>query len=196
MPYKRILPVNSLIVAVLLAQSAVAIPTGGSSSFPFNTTVTFGDGTVSIYGDVYQYTSSEYVYTYQILNESSSIPLSFFSVALPNGADAWGPAVDSDPIAGWVDPIFWTTSGSPPQSVSALFSDTIDTEQLSSILWFVSYDEPTWGLSAIYGTSDQGVPTFSVADVPIPIPDPATLVFLGIGTAAVSSLMRKNKLKE
>ena len=196
MPYKRIVTTNSLIVALLLTQNALSLPPGGTSYLPYSTTVTIGDGTVSIYGDVYQYTSSEYVYTYQILNDSSSIPLSFFSVALPNGADAWGTAVDSDPIAAWVDPVFWTTSGSPPQSVDALFSDTIDTEQLSSILWFVSYDEPTWGLSAIYGTSDQGVPTFAVADVPVPIPDPATLVFLGIGTAAVSSLMRKNKLKE
>jgi len=128
----------SLLMAILFAQNASAIPVGGVLYDSYTATFDTGSGYAIVDSDVYEYASGEYVYTCQIFNQNSTIGFSFFSVGILDGATAWSPSINSDPIQGWVDPVFWTVVGSPVQSVDYLFANTIDTGQRSALLWFVS----------------------------------------------------------
>jgi hypothetical protein len=180
-----------LLVVTQFLQNASAIPVGGSLyGDPCTATFGIGSGSATVNCEVYKYTSGEFIYTYQIFNQDSGIGLSFFSVAILEGASAWSPGVDSDPISGYVEPVpgSWTVVGSPPQSVNCLFADTIDNAEGSALLWFVSDHAPGSGKGTLFGIS-SGIPYYATGDLPAPIPEPATLALLGIG--ALMTLARK-----
>ena len=185
-----------LLLVTQFLQNANAIPVGGDAYGDLYTaTFDIGSGSATVDFKAYKYTSGEFVYfvyTYQIFNQDSDIGLSFFSVAIPEGADAWSPGLDSDPISGYIDPVpgSWTVAGSPPQSVNCLFADTIDNTQSSALLWFVSGHEPGLSKGTLFGIS-SGIPYYATGDLPAPIPEPATLALLGIGT--LITLTRKAK---
>jgi len=174
-----------LVAAALFAQNAGAIPVGGVLYESYSGTFDTGFGLALVDCEVYEYTSGEFIYTYQIFN-NSTIGFSFFSVGIPEGADAWSPSVDSDPITGWVDPVFWTVAGSPVQSVDYLFADTIDYAETSALLWFVSSHPSNPGLGTLFGRNVS-----TTGEVLTPVPEPATFVLLG--TAGIWILTRKRR---
>ena len=131
-----------LVVAIVFAQNAGAIPVGGVIDANHSETFSIGPGLGSALIDceVYKYTPGEfeyeYVYTYRISNIDSGIGLSFFSVGIFDSASAESPLYDH--ITGAVDPTNWSVVGSPVQSVDALFVNTINNGQSSALLWFGS----------------------------------------------------------
>jgi hypothetical protein len=174
-----------LVVATLFAHNARAapVPVGSTMEDHDSTTFVIGSGSAVVNSNVYYgYTSGpywdKYVYTYQIIN-NSGMGLSSFSVGIFNGANAFAPDVEE--AVGTVSPTYWTTIGSPVQSVDALFANTtIGDGESSAILWFVSDYTSTSGNGALYCMS-SGSPYYATGDVLTPVPEPATIMLLGIG---------------
>lgn len=178
-----------LLGAALFAQDASAIPVGGVLDDSHSEMFIIEDGFAIVDCKVYSYPSGEYVYTYQISNDSA-VGLSFFSVGILPGADAFAPHYDSD--SGVVIPALWDAVNSPVQSVDGLFTDTVDDDGISSaILWFKSNYPSTSGSGVLFGTL-SGIPHCVTGDLLTPIPEPATIFLLGIGGALIT-LTRKRR---
>ena len=184
-----------LVVAIVFAQNAGAIPVGGVLHDSYSGTFDTGFGLAVVDCEVYAYTSGEYVYTYQISNISSGIGLSFFSVGIKDGANAFDP--DCDALPGAVAPTVWDVvyTSYPPasehvESVEALFTYTIDDGFGSVVLWFASDYSSTLGNGVLFGMS-SGTPYYATGDLLTPIPEPAT--FLLLGTAGLWILTRKRR---
>jgi hypothetical protein len=182
-----------LIVVFVLAQfvqSAKALPPGGKYLYDskYDVSFNFGGGSAEVDCEVYKYTSESYInkylYTYRIFNINSGAGLSFFSVAVLNGANV--PARGYDLITGAVNPASWElaidTSSSQVQSVAALFTGTIRDSYSSATLWFVSDHASTAGKGALFGTS-AGFPKYATGDLLTPAPEPATLSLFAVGGA-------------
>lgn len=166
---------------ILLSSYASAVPVGGTLIGTHTENFSIG---ASVQCSVYQYTPSQFVYAYQISN-SGSMGISFFSVAADNGmANVWAASVESNPFLGWIDPAFWGIVNSPLQSVNAVFTDSIDAQETSSILWFVSDHAPGNANGTLFGTTG-GTPTYSIGTLLAPVPEPITLALLGLGAAIV-----------
>ncbi len=169
----------SLLVVILFAQNAGAVPAGvkllqESDSTTFNTL--FGFAVVDY--EVYEYTTGDYtgefLYTYRIFNDSAStIKFNLFSVGILDGTGVKDPGFDS--IVGAVDPDVWDITGSPVQSVDTLFLDTIENGKSSALLWFISEYSSTLCPGTLFGAS-SGNPVFATAD----LATPATMVLLGV----------------
>jgi len=178
-----------LVVATLFAlpqnADAVPVPVGWTMDDHDITTFIIGSGSAVVNSNVYYgYTSGpyqdKYVYTYKISNIDSGIGFSFFSVGILDGANAFAPDVEE--VMGTVSPTYWTTVASPVQGVNALFADiTISDGESSAILWFVSDHPSTSGNGALYCMS-SGSPYYATGDLLTPIPEPATIVLLGMGS--------------
>lgn len=180
----------SLLVAILFVQNASAIPGGGVLDANHTGTFAFEYGSAEVDCEVYKYTpgeyTSQYVYTYQISNIDSGIGLSFFSVGIKDGANALDPHHD---LGAGVAPTNWDTVGSPVQSVDGLFTSPIYNGLSSEVLWFASDYASTLGEAALFGTS-SGSPKYAGGGVLTPVPEPATILLLGIGGALIT-LTRK-----
>ena len=174
---------------------AATVPVGWTSSQNDFADYSILGNTVRITSDVYGYATGEYVYAYQITN-TSSVPLSFFSVAVYPGVDVSDEAYDLSGSV--VEPAGWgaVVSSTQVESVNAMFFDTIDNDGKSSaILWFKSNYGPASGNAALIGAL-SGVPYYaSVPDsgqVLVPIPEPATIVLFSLaGFIGVTRNQRK-----
>lgn len=199
---KRILFLLLVLVLFANISLAVTIPGGG-------TLVQSGSGDYSILGnivtiksDVYSYISGEYVYAYQVAN-TSSVPLSFFSVAIYPGADVTNEAYDA--TGALVTPDSWgrVVVASQVVSVNAGFnSDTLDNNGISSAtLWFKSTYAPSAGSAAVFGTSSGfpqyagGTPVSGKVYVPTLVPEPTTIALLGLGMVALRGIKKRNGRK-
>jgi hypothetical protein len=158
-------------------------------------TFNIGSGSAEVDCDVYKYRTGDYadkyVYAYQISNIDSEVGLSFFSVGIFDGANAFD--ADYEPLMGVVNPDLWAVVDSPAQSVDGLFSSPIYSDgplTTSTVLWFVSDYEPTSGKGTLFGTA-SGMPEHATGDLLTPIPEPATIALLGI--CGLLTLIRKRQ---
>ena len=195
MPMKRLLFL-SLLVLVISAQSVSAIPDGWTSVEQSETTTfsQFGGGPdiALVDSEVFYYDSGpfDYVFSYQITNISDA-DLSWFSVQILEGAGVLsdpGPAFD--PGTG-VEPDEWDIVNSPAQSVEGIFTSTIGPLESSALLWFASDNAPISGQGALAGLSSGFVFATGELLVPVPIPEPATLLLLGTG--GLVAVIRKRR---
>ena len=178
-----------LLLCAVYTQNAFAVPVDGVQEDQYIETFDIAGGTATVESTVYSYESGEYVYSYEITNNSSA-GISVFSVGIIPGADAFGCDFEG---SGVIDPAYWSPAGSPVQSVDSLFIDTIDNDGLSSaVLWFKSDNSPTTGSALLFGTM-SGTGYTAAGDVLAPsvAPEPATILLLGIGGAVVSLTRRK-----
>ena len=178
-----------LLLGAVHAQNAFAMPVGGVQEDQYLETFNIASGTATVESTVYSYDSGEFVYSYEITNDSP-VGISFFSVGIIPGADVFDCSYDG---IGVIDPAYWSPAGSPVQSVDGLFIDTIDNDSLSSaVLWFKSDNSPTMGSALLVGTM-SGLGYTAAGDVLAPsvAPEPATILLLGIGGAVVSLTRRK-----
>jgi len=176
------------LAAMLFAQNAFGTFTDTtliSSLYDVPFSITAGDGMVDC--EVYQHDiTDEYLYTYQISNLSSSASFSFFSIGIEAELSAYDPFYDIDPFSSDINPIFYTASGAPVQSIDYMFSDTIGIGQQSSVLFFKSVDAPGLGKATLYSSNMS-----STNDVLAPVPEPATIALFG--SAGLLILRRRGK---
>ena len=180
---KRKIRILILLLVMTFVSVTNAVPSGTkvpriSDSTTFNTA--YGFAVVDY--EVYEYTTGgytgEYLYTYQISNDSASaIMFNFFSVGILDGAIAKDPGYDS---IGMVDPTIWDITGSPVQSADALFCGTIKGGEDSALLWFISETTYTLGDGTLFGTY-SGSPVYTIGKLSTPVPEPMTIVLLGAG---------------
>lgn len=146
---RRIWFLGLLIAVTLFVREASALPVGDRWLYDSLSDVVFniGSGSAEVDCEVYKYTSGvyegKYVYTCRISNIDSEIGLSFFSVGILDGANAFD--ADFEPLLGVANPDLWAVVGSPAQSVDGLFSSPIYSDgpiTTSTVLWFVSDDPP------------------------------------------------------
>ncbi len=195
---KRAQIVSVMAALALLSAAALAagVPAGwgncdsGASTF---TNISGGaavaDVTWHVYSDYGPGSGLEgsYIYAYQISNTSTA-GLSLFSVEVPANATigAW----DHDDTVGDVwPPSLWAPVGSGPQSVEAMFAQTIGAGESSCLLWFSCDKAAGPSQGALFGMS--GGPVFAAGEIMAPVPEPATVALLGIGGVVV--LLRKRK---
>jgi len=183
MPMKRLL-LLSFLLFVISAQNTNAnpIPTGGTSLYDEPQPMAFshdGSTIATVECDVFEYESTpfEYVYTYQITNDSAA-GLSWFSVKIDGVGVCDDPAPDFADGTG-VEPDDWRIVNSPGQSVEGVFYSTIGSSESSAVLWFASDYGPGLGEGALVGLSSDYV--FATGPLLVPIPEPATLVLLVAG---------------
>jgi hypothetical protein len=185
-------------IGLLLAQSALAAPPGGTPTTHIATfDIGAGTANATVNSGVYQCTAGEYigkyVYTYQITNVTSGVGLSFFSVGVTNGANVIDPGSDQ----GAIIPSYWEASGDNPptlvQSVDASFGTPIKNAQSSTLLWFVSDYGPTMGQGFLFGTSAR-VPQYDSSELFAPVPEPATISLLAIGGILAARARRRNNV--
>ncbi len=178
-----------LLAVSLYAQSAVALPVEVTLEDQRIDTFNIDGGSATVESTVYSYDSGGFLYTYQISNESA-IGLSFFSVGILPGSDAFNCSFEG---TGVVDPAYWAPVGSPVQSVDGLFIDTIDNDGLSSaVLWFDSSHGPVMGNAMLFGTM-SGISYTSTGNViaPSAVPEPVSILLLGFGGAVLILGRRK-----
>ena len=179
-----------LLAAMIFAQNACGAfvdATLISSLYDVPFSILAGDGEVDC--EVYQHDiTDEYLYAYQITNLSSTAAFSFFSVGITNGASAYDPGYDVDPFSSDINPVFYTTSGTPVQTVDYMFSETIGIGQQSSVLFFKSTDAPGSGKATLYSSNMS-----STNNVLAPIPEPATITLLWSTGLWILGRRRKNR---
>lgn len=140
---------------------------------------------------VWRYTDGPYedyyLYTYDITGKSVYC-LSFFSIAVSEDVTFYEMGYASP----GTEPSSWGSANTPAQSIDAWFSDTIDYGEDSAQLWFVSDGSPTSASASVFGTNPgNGFQAFAGEQLYSPIPEPATLVILGIGSLCLIGRKRK-----
>ena len=185
---KSLFALSCSLAAIIFAQNAFGTfvdATLISSLYDVPFSITAGDGEVDC--EVYQHDiTGEYLYTYQITNLTSSVSFSFFSVGIVDGLSAYAPGYDVNPFSSDINPVFYTVTGWPVQTVDYVFSETIGIGQQSSVLFFKSIDAPGLGRATLYSSNMS-----ATNNVLVPIPEPATIMLLG--SAGLWILGRKRK---
>jgi hypothetical protein len=74
--------------------------------------------------------------TGQISNRMSAAGLSLSREQMWEGVNAWSPGINNDPMHHYVDPVWWTVTASPVQSLDFLFADVADAGERWASLQF------------------------------------------------------------
>jgi hypothetical protein len=135
---------------------------------------------------------SKYVYAYQLFNIGTTGDAKIMSFTVGLDGDIYeSPAninsFNNPNLPLGVTPLNMQLSGSPP--TSAIWNYTMSNIGLggrSKILMFTSPRGPEWDFSSIIGTSATGATGY----LPSPVPEPATLLILGVA-GSLFLLLRK-----
>ena len=137
----------------------------------------------------------QYVYAYQIFSSGSNVSIDSFSVAIFENAGVLGITYDDPEQIGGVNPsyVYFSPDQQTAQSAAYVFlplpgfPGVIPIGGKSTVLLFSSNNVPTRGFGIIEGGSAAGV----VNNLPTPVPEPATIVLLGISSAAVCTMRKR-----
>ena len=135
------------------------------------------------YGGIDPSGGTEYVYAYQVFNNSPDGSISMFSVSLIDGSGATGDTIDAG-YGGDVTPTnIYIDYGSNSFKI-ALFTPSLPAGQFAEVGLFTSPNPPVMIVSSVInsGRSAQG-------EAPTPVPEPATISLLGL--AGLALLRRK-----
>jgi hypothetical protein len=192
-----------LSVLGFLAHNSYAIPIGGevimSGKEYFDTGSIYEPKRIDacVWYEVLRYdnSSTEYLYTYRILNQdNSSVGLELFSVGVFDGADAHSPGFEYGLGVDEVPPTMQYVVGEPAQGVTYLFIlEPIEMGGYSALLTFWSDDTPQMRYGTLFGGGIS-----QVGNLPAPVPEPGGLLLLCAGALSAlagrkASLKRHNK---
>ena len=131
------------------------------------------------YGGIDPSGGTEYVYAYQVFNNSPDGSISMFSVGLIDGSGATGDTIDPA-YGGDVTPtITYIDYGSNSFKI-ALFTPSLPAGQFAEVGLFTSPNPPVMIVSSVInsGRSAEGI-------APTPVPEPATISLLGLASLAL-----------
>jgi hypothetical protein len=119
----------------------------------------------------------KFVYTYQITNTSTA-GISFFSVNILGADEPESPGWET--IGDSIDPASWVFAVSPP-SVDGYFNNKIAEGESSSLLYFVSDNQPGLGEGTLVGMDTNYNFVNATGNLTVPVPEPVTIILLGSG---------------
>lgn len=135
-----------------------------------------------------EFAEEQYLYAYQIFNEGSDVSVDSFSMAILPGADVGRIDSNDYEVVDGITPFLQYFSPDAQLVQSAIFAfypdippfgsdGCIDPNEHSDILFFTSDSKPTEG----FGLLVAGCIGTTIPSLPTPVPEPATVVLLGIG---------------
>ena len=146
---------------------------------------------ITVKSTVYE-SGSDYIYGYEITG--GTVDVSTLSIAILPGA-----TVDNGGIFTFGGPgvvaTGWGPVGSPVVEMVASFHDPqVEAGQTSMMVWFTSSLAPTEGNAGTMGVIDSSqIPTLGVSQILTPIPEPATVMLLGIGVGLTTFVKRRSR---
>ncbi len=211
-----LISLSAMLVMFLLLNSADALPVDGALSGWEPDTISFdytydgrtlsGQIEYAVY-DNYPgnwLSGGDYIYAYHITNsELSDVAIDSFSLSLFGDVDVGGIGFDSYGVDedGKEAFAYFSPDSSTPQSAIYLFmpipyaEGAIEPGEESLNLLFTSPYAPTTGYGLVDGGSmgDMVSGLATPLAAPQPLPEPATILLLGIGGALVTMMRNKNR---
>ena len=171
-----------LLAALMLAPpAAFAVGMADFGTWLPGNSMNYAFGSINVQSDVYLFSGDNYLYTYQLFNNSNSQYASWFSVPILEGVEILSIGYDWSMVN--LVPTNWHNVGSSPIiSIDAQFLNPLAPGQTSTVLYFLSSHGPTTVSASIGG------PVYTNL-VNSPVPEPATMVLLAAG--ACMSLRRR-----
>ena len=146
---------------------------------------------ITVKSTVYE-SGSEYIYGYEITG--GTVDVSTLSIEILPGAIVGNGGIFTFNGPGVVA-TGWGPVGSPIVSMDAKFNDPqVEAGQSSLMVWFTSPLSPIEGDGATLGITDgQFISTVGASQILTPIPEPATVLLLGIGVGLTTFVKRRSR---
>jgi len=197
----------ALFFAAILAGSAHALPgtpvlSGGTPfDYTYDGRILRGQIDYAVY-EVYPGTvpgPGAYVYAYQIFNDASSnVAIDSFSLSILEDAAVGDIGWDDFGVVGGIEPshAYFSPDAATAQSAIYLFlpfmGGLIGADEYSVIMLFTSDNEPTESFGILEGGSIGTM----VNGLPTPVPEPATVLLLGIGALSLTGMGRRRRARD